>query len=174
MQETAEQYKARILGYLQGKKPMTILTSTPRVIERLVNNVPARTLKIRPESDKWSATEILVHLADSELVFAFRMRLVLGSTGVAIQSFDQDDWAIYSKYRQSEPCKSLRRFKVLREANVELLKTIPNEMWEHYGVHSERGNESIVRMTEMFAGHDLNHLTQLRAHVKRSRPTKKL
>ncbi|HEY6951660.1 MAG TPA: DinB family protein [Bacteroidota bacterium] len=161
MNETAEHYTKRILGYLRGNKPMSVLASTPGSIERLISNVPANRLRIRTEPRRWSAVEILAHLADSELVLAFRLRLILGSNRVAIPAYNQDKWAQFSKYRQTDPQKSLERFKVLREANVDLLRTIPKTMWNYYGMHSERGKETITRMVEMFAGHDRNHIVQL-------------
>ncbi|MGB2866919.1 MAG: DinB family protein [Bacteroidota bacterium] len=167
MSETPEQYTARILSYQQGKKPMAILSATAgKIVKLLMKSRPA-SLKKRSGPDKWSAGEILAHLADSELVFSFRLRLILGSNGTPIQAFDQDVWAKYSQYAKLEPLESFEQFRVLREANVRLLKMIPKGMWDYYGMHSERGKENVVRMTEMFAGHDINHVRQLEGMLRR-------
>lgn len=168
MQETPQQYITRILGYQQGKKPLAVLWATAGKIEKLLKKARSVSLKKRPEPDKWSAGEVLAHLADSELVFSFRLRLVLGSNGTPVQAFDQDVWAKYTQYPKLKPLESFERFKVLRGANVRLLKTIPKEMWDYYGMHSERGREDVVRMTEMFAGHDINHVKQLEGMLKES------
>ena len=166
MQETSQQYITRILGYQQGKKPLAVLRATPLKVARLLKKARPALLKRRPEPEKWSAAEVHAHLADSELVLSFRLRLVLGSNGTAIQAFDQDVWAKFSRYRNLDAHESFERFRMLRESNVRLLKTIPKEMWDYYGMHSERGKETIVRMTEMYAGHDINHLRQLETMLR--------
>ena len=166
MKETPKQYTKRILGYQHGLKPLAVLTSTPRKMGRLIRGVPKQKLARRPGPRRWSAAEILAHLADTELVFGFRMRLILGKSGTPIQAFDQDSWAGYSRYRLHDPRQSLEAFRVLRARNVRLLRFVPKPMHKNFGMHSERGKETITRVTEMMAGHDINHLTQLQRLLK--------
>jgi hypothetical protein len=123
----------------------------------------------RPEPDKWSVAEILAHLADSELVVAWRLRLILTSNGAPIQSYDQDVWATTFNYRRRDPRESLERFRVLRQSNVALLKAAPRNLLENYGMHSERGKETISHLMNLVAGHDLNHLQQIERIVKAPR-----
>jgi len=89
------------------------------------------------------------------------MRLVLGSNGVTIQGFDQDVWAEFSHYAKQDPKVSLNSFLAERERTVRLLKQVPAERWENYGMHTERGKENLHRIAEMMAGHDVNHLRQI-------------
>ena len=166
MQETPQQYTARILGYQQGKKPLTILGGTVKKIERLIKGVAKKKLMTRPEPAKWSVGEILAHLTDTELVSGFRIRLTLGLNGTPIQGFDQDVWAEKFNYRKRDPVKSLQIFGALRENNLALLKSVPKALWENYGLHSERGMETVTRITEMVAGHDINHVMQIEKIVK--------
>ena len=166
MQETPQQYTARILSYQQGKKPLAILGGSVKKIERLIKGVPKKKLMTRPEPGKWSVGEILAHLTDTELVSGFRIRLTLGLNGTPIQGFDQDVWAEKFNYGKRDPAKSFQIFRVLRENNLALLKSIPKPMWENYGVHSERGMETVTRITEMVAGHDINHMKQIEKIVK--------
>jgi len=166
MKETPQEYIRRVLGYLEGKKPMEILASTPRQIARLIQGVSKKKLAKRPAPEKWSVTEILAHLADTELVQGFRLRLILGASGVPIQGFDQDEWARYSDYGKHDPALSLEAFRVTRERTVRLLKSLPRDAWERYGMHSERGKETVTRVTEMMAGHDINHLKAMRGILK--------
>ena len=91
------------------------------------------------------------------------MRLILGTPGTPIQAFDQDAWVTSGHYEKRNPRKSLEQFRVLREANLALLKSLTPEQWKQYGMHSERGQETIERIVLMFAGHDLNHLKQIEA-----------
>jgi hypothetical protein len=89
------------------------------------------------------------------------MRQILGSPGTPIQAFDQDSWAAAGHYEKRDPRKSVELFRVLREANLALLKSLTKEQWKHHGMHSERGEESIEHMVRMYAGHDINHTKQI-------------
>jgi hypothetical protein len=166
MNETPQQYIQRILGYIEGKKPLEILGTAPRKVAALVKGVTRKKLSARPQPDKWSVTEILAHLADVELVQGFRIRRILESNGTPIQGFDQDVWARYSDYAKHDPALSLEAYKVTRERTLRLLKSIPAAMRENYGMHSERGKETVTRVMEMMAGHDINHLDQIRRILK--------
>jgi uncharacterized damage-inducible protein DinB len=166
MKETPQEYIRRIRGYLEGKEPIEVLATTPRQLARLIKGVSKKKLAKRPAQDKWSVTEILAHLADTELVQGFRVRMILGASGVAIQGFDQDEWARYSNYATHDTALSLEAFRVTRERTVRLLKSLPQEAWERYGMHSERGKETVTHVTEMMAGHDLNHLKAIREILK--------
>jgi len=161
MRETPQEYTRRITGYMEGKKPLAVQAATAKKLERLIKRVPAAKLRKRPAPDKWSVSEILAHFADAEIVGGFRMRLILGSPGTAIVAFDQDSWVTSGHYNKRDARKSLEQFRVVREANLALLKSLTPEQWQHYGMHSERGQESIEHMALMFAGHDLNHTRQI-------------
>ena len=163
MQETVEQYKQRIMGYLGDQDPMRVQSKTAGKIERLVKRVPAARLRKRPAPGKWSVVEILAHLADDEIVTGYRMRSILGAPGTPIAAFDQDKWAEAENYAKRDPRMSLRVFVTLREANLALLKSLRAEQWKQFGVHAERGEESIERIVKMMGGHDINHLRQIEA-----------
>ena len=163
MGETPQQYTRRILGYTNDRQPLAVQAATPGKLARLIDGVSTARLRKRPAPEKWSVSEILAHLADGEIVGAFRLRLILGSPGTPIVAFDQDNWVVSGHYDQRHPRKSLEQFRVLREGNLALLKSLTPEQWQHDGVHSERGRESVEQMVRMFAGHDLNHLRQIEA-----------
>jgi hypothetical protein len=161
MNETPQQYMHRVLGYTKGRNPLRVQLETPKRLAQLVHGVPKRTLMRRPRKDKWSVGEVLAHLAETELLFGFRLRMVLSKNGTPIQAMDQEAWARVSKYRTADPDRSLEMFTVLRENNLVLLVSLPRRMWSHYGLHEERGRETVRRMAQMMAGHDLNHLRQV-------------
>ncbi|HUI63345.1 MAG TPA: DinB family protein [Bacteroidota bacterium] len=173
MQETPEQYTERILSYLRGRSPIAVLAASPKKLVRLLKGVPAKRMQIRAQPHRWSVAEILAHIADTELVFGFRLRLTLGASGTTIQAFDQDAWADYAQYARQDPRLSLEAYCILRERNLRLLKSIPKEMWERYGMHTERGKETVTRLSQMVAGHDINHIAQiegiLRSQKRRGR-----
>jgi len=161
MKETAQQYTQRILGYVGDKQPLTVQAATAREIERLIKGVPPDKLRQRPAPDQWSVSEIVAHLADGEIVGAYRMRLILGSPGTPIVAYDQNKWVTSGHYEKRDPQKSLEQFRVLREANLALLESLEPDQWEQYGIHSERGQEAIEQIVRMFTGHDINHLQQI-------------
>jgi hypothetical protein len=161
MTETPQQYTARIMSNLTGQDPLKTQASTPKKIERLVKDVPSAKLRKRPARDKWSVAEIIAHLADAEIVLGFRVRLILGAPGVPIQAFDQDVWAEAGHYEKRSPHASLAQLLAAREANLVLYKSLTPEQWKLWGMHSERGQESVEHIVRMIAGHDLNHLNQI-------------
>jgi uncharacterized damage-inducible protein DinB len=175
MPETPQQYIARIFGYIEGKNPLRVQQSTPQVLARAIKGLDKKRLSKRPAAGKWSIAEILAHLADTELVAGWRMRLILGQNGATIQAFDQDVWASAFNYARRDPKASLQTFTVLRESNLALLKTVPKALWENHGMHQERGKETIAHIVRMFAGHDLNHIRQVEqiASQSRKRPAKR-
>ena len=161
MNETPQQYTQRILSYTEGKKPLEAQAATAKKLERLIKGVPAAKLRKRPAPDKWSVSEILAHLADAEIVGGFRMRFILGAPGMPVTAYDQNAWVTSGHYEKRDPRKSVEQFRVLREANLALLKSLTPDQWKHYGMHSERGQETIEHIVRMFAGHDINHLQQI-------------
>jgi hypothetical protein len=161
MRETVQQYMDRISGLMEGRKPLSVQGATAKKLERLIKGVPAAKLRKRPAPDQWSVSEILAHMADAEIVGGFRMRFILGAPGTPVVAFDQDAWAGSLHYKKRNPGKSLELFRALREGNLAMLKSLKPEQWRHYGMHSERGKETIERIALMFAGHDINHTRQI-------------
>jgi DinB superfamily len=161
MIETPQQYTKRILHYVNGREPMAVQAATAATLDRLIAGVSTADLRTRPAPDRWSVGEIVAHLADAEIVIGYRLRLILGSPGTSIVAYDQDRWVTSGHYDRREPRRSIDLLRVLRAANLALLESLDPEQWTHYGVHSERGQESIEDVVRMTAGHDLNHLQQI-------------
>jgi DinB superfamily len=161
MKETPQEYTKRILANLQGQDPLNVGAGTAKKLDRLIKGVPASRLRKRPVPGKWSVAEILAHLADSEMVRGWRMRHILAAPGSRIQAFDQDVWASTGHYDKRDARKSIELFRVVREANLALLKSLTPEQWRYHGLHEERGEESIEHIVRMYAGHDINHLKQI-------------
>jgi hypothetical protein len=87
--------------------------------------------------------------------------LILGASGTRIQAFDQDAWAVTGKYVERDMQQSLIWFRMLREMNLTLFAGLDVAQWQLYGVHAERGAETIADIAAYYAGHDLNHLRQI-------------
>lgn len=161
MDETPQQYVQRITACVGEQDPLAVQASTAQILERLIAGTPVSDLCTRPAAGRWSVGEIVAHLADAEIVLGFRMRLVLGAPGVAIIAYDQDRWASSGHYETRSASDSVEQFRVLRDANLALLRSLTPDQWAQYGVHSERGHETIEHMVRLAAGHDINHLRQI-------------
>jgi len=164
--ETVEQYRNRMLSNIRGQDPLTVQAATPRKLARLLKGVPKAKLRKRPEPQKWSIHEIMTHMADTEVVYGFRLRLMLGAPGATLIGFDQDVWVTALHYDKRDTATALEQFAALRKATLALLKTIGPEQWKHFGLHMERGEESVELTAKMMAGHDVNHLAQIERILK--------
>lgn len=159
--EHARAYVAAILDLLGDKDPLTVLRATPSALERAIGTTTPDVLA-RPEAPgKWSMREVLAHLADSDVVWAWRLRLILAQDRPQLTGYDQDRWAARLGYRDSDPRDSVAMFSVLRKANLRLLDRAAPEDLQRVGVHVERGEESLAHQTKLYAGHDILHLNQL-------------
>jgi len=156
-------YLARIRDYAQGKEPLELQKQTPVLLEELVAKASDEQLRRRPGKDKWSIGEILAHLAEDEIATAWRYRQMVEHTGLELAGFDQDLWARIGDYASRVPRDSLALFRLLRNANLQFLKRITPEQWECFGIHAERGRITIRDLVVHMAGHDANHVEQIRA-----------
>ncbi len=161
MSETSQQYTQRILNHLGTLDPLNVLESTITRLETLTRTLEKKGLQKESLPAKWTAAQILAHLAEAEIVCAYRYRKVVSTSGESIEAYDQNEWVKNSGSLQSDPYLALSLFQILRKANIAWLKSLTSDQWEHYGIHSQRGKESISQMVRMMAGHDINHLRQM-------------
>jgi hypothetical protein len=175
MAETAQEYTQRILGHTAGDDPLKIQAATPGKLKKLIHGLTPKQMKWQPALGKWSIAEILAHLVDAEIAGSWRMRLSVSASGTALVPFNQDSWAAEFQYQKRDAHHSLETFRVMRENNLAMLKMLPAESWERYGMHQERGKETVARIVQMFAGHDRNHTLQVEqivTQVKQAQPKK--
>jgi len=161
MPDTTE-YIARMRNYSQGKDPLELQEQTPAVLAQLVANASDDQLRTRPGKDKWSIGEILAHLAEDEIATAWRYRQMVEHPGIELAGFDQDLWARIGDYSSRSPHDSLSLFGLLRKANLQFLRGLTPEQWQSSGTHEERGPITIRELAAHMAGHDSNHVEQIR------------
>jgi hypothetical protein len=164
--ETISEYKARINSYHAGTDPLVLQAKAPDTLAALVEGVSTEDLGKRPMPLKWSIREIVAHLADDELVGAYRIRLILSAPGTEIQAFDQDVWARTGRYGTADVKESISVYRLLRRENLKLLRSLNAEEWDMFGVHAERGIESLRDIALYFAGHDINHFLQIESILR--------
>lgn len=160
-------YVRKIDGYRAGGNPVAMMKVAPAKFARAVAGLSAAQMRRRPARGKWSIVEILGHLNDTEVVYGYRIRLSLSQPGATILGYDQAAWTDQLRHRRGNAKRLLDRIGVLREGNLEMVERVPRPYWERYGMHNERGKETVRRTLELVAGHDLNHLDQIRAIRKK-------
>jgi uncharacterized damage-inducible protein DinB len=150
-------------SFVGGRDPIDVIENTSRRLSEVVTKLSSPNLEWRPAPGKWSAREILCHLADCEIAFAFRYRQTLAETHHVIQPFDQEKWA--GMYGALSARAALSAFSSLREWNLALIQNTTPEGMAKKVSHPERGDMTFRTIVETMAGHDLNHLIQRDAIV---------
>ena len=146
-------------SFVGTREAREVVETTPLELHRLAGRIGAARMTAPRAPGKWSARDILSHLADCEIAFGFRLRQVLAEDRHVMQPFDQDKWA--APYPQMDATAALQLFEALRNWNVALLKTVTPEQLEKKTTHPERGDMTFRTIVETMAGHDINHLKQL-------------
>jgi hypothetical protein len=159
--ELRAEYASAVLGLVGDRHAMDVLRETPGALARAVATLTPEKLRTPEAPGKWSIAHVLRHLADSEVVWGWRMRLILAHDRPAITGYDQDLWAERLDYASADPNESLETFVVLRRDNLRLIERATPEDLKRVGVHAERGEESAGYLVRLYAGHDLMHLNQI-------------
>ena len=146
--------------FLDGRPVDDILASTADKIAAYLEVMGHHKATVSPAPGKWSAAEIVCHLADCEMVFGFRLRQTLAEDGPTIQPFDQDKWA--AMYPGVPAALALETFTVLRKWNLRLIRAALPVAASRTVIHPQRGAMTFQTLVETLAGHDLNHMEQLR------------
>jgi len=126
-----------------------------------------------PAPGKWTARQIVAHLADTELVAAERMRRTIAEDTPALMAFDQDRWATALDYSERRMADSLDLLRAVRIANFELLRGLPETAFARRALHSERGEITLMDMLSGFTKHVEHHAKQIekiREKCRESRP----
>ena len=147
--------------YIEGIDVMTSLAETPGRIAALVRGWPRERDEWSHAPGKWTARQVLAHLAQLEMVFSTRLRFALAEDGYRIQPFEQDDWM-----RAETPppaLVSLEVYVALRAMNVALLRSLSAPQRARTAAHPEWGTVDVMWLAAWCAGHELNHLPQVEA-----------
>jgi uncharacterized damage-inducible protein DinB len=156
------EYLTRIRGHVGLQNPLQLQRQAPSILAELIRDASGDRFKTRPSRDKWSIGEILAHLAEDEIATAWRYRQMVEHSGIELNGFDQNFWAQAGGYESRDPQESLALFRLLRGANLQFLEALTTEQWECFGIHTERGRITVRDLAVHMAGHDINHIEQVR------------
>ena len=154
-------YVRALLELLGPRDPLDVMAELLPWIEARLGGVPEPVLKKPEAAGKWSVIEVIQHLADSDLVAGFRIRMVVAEDRPPLQGYDQDRWAREFHYDQVPLPAALDQLRALRTANLRLWTRLTPAQLERVGLHSERGPESAGHILRLMGAHDLVHRRQI-------------
>ena len=159
--EEAAAYTDAVLGLVAQRNPLEVLRSAPAVVRDMISGMRESVLAQPEAPGKWSVREVIAHLADSELVVGWRIRMIMAVEQPELTGVDQDVWAKRLHYNEIDAQRALATYAALREWNLLVFENATAAELERCGVHSERGNESIAHIIRLYAGHDILHQRQI-------------
>src|SRR5262245_60660694 len=135
--EDAKSYTEAIVSLVGSRDPMAILRETPAAMRQGTAGLSAAQLSEPEAPGKWSIRQMLQHLADSELVWGYRLRMVLAHERPPLVGYDQDLWAERLRYAASDVESAFEVWSVLRRADLRLLDGASEADFARVGVHAE-------------------------------------
>ena len=154
-------YVRGLLDVLGRRDPMEVLGELLPWLAERIRGLDDSALR-RPEAPgKWSVIEVIQHLADSDVVFSFRLKMMLTEDRPPLLGYDQDRWAGEVRYREVPLDLALDQLRSMRAANLHVLRRLSPLQLERVGLHSERGPESAGFLLQLMGGHDLVHRRQI-------------
>ena len=144
---------------LGGREPLEAMADTPGRIRELVQCWEDEQFERSYAPGKWTARQVLIHLAQTELALTTRARFALSETGYIAQSFSQDDWMSLDEHAGARA--ALDVYTALRQMNLAMWKSLSAEQRARGFTHPEYGSLTVWWVAAQLAGHDIHHLKQL-------------
>jgi hypothetical protein len=157
----ASGYVRALLDLLGSQDPVAVLGELLPWLDQRIRGVPEAALRRPEKPGKWSAIEVIQHLADSDLVTGYRIRTVLSEDRPPLHGYDQDRWATEFRYRNVALEQAVAQLRGLRTATLALCRNLTSAQLDRVGLHSERGPESTAHILRLMAAHDLVHRRQI-------------
>lgn len=159
-------YVDQTLALLGDRDPVAVLEEMHDWLTSHLDDLEESVLPVAEGPGKWSITQVLAHLADTELAFGWRIRLLLTAERPPLTSFDEAKWVTRFDYASVDPAEAFHAFAMQRSWNMRVYRSITPDELKRVGIHSERGEESVDRVLRMIAGHDLRHRRQITRIIK--------
>jgi uncharacterized damage-inducible protein DinB len=145
-----------------GGPTLDALRSTISDLVALTAHRSVKDLNHSPQRGEWSAAQVVAHMADAEMIYSVRVRMMLTDDNPRLVGYDQDAWAARLSMSDRDVAGSLERFRILRDANLRLYESLESDEWARMGTHEETGLVTIKSTVETLIGHDRTHLDQIR------------
>lgn len=146
---------------LKGRDPFEVQEELVPELRTAIAGMSRKLLATPEAPGKWSVLEVIQHLADAELAYGFRLRMILAHERPPLQGFDQDLWARELRYNQGDVVNALEQLSALRTANLRIFRALDEAQFDRIGIHSEAGPISARMILYILAKHDLTHRRQI-------------
>jgi uncharacterized damage-inducible protein DinB len=144
------------------KKLLEAGEKNPKQVAAAVSGLPEKVMRYKPAEDKWCIQEILGHLADIEIVYAFRLRQMLADKKPVIAPMDQNDWARNLGYLETPAAELIALYGLNRHANLRLLQRLKAGDLDKSAYHPETKQDfTLAQLIERMATHGARHLEQI-------------
>ncbi len=159
--DAAARYVAALLELLGDRDPLAVQRELISRLRELTADLSDRELRLPERPGKWSILQVLDHLADQEIVSAFRLRSVIAESRPPLRGYDQDLWGERLRYGDAPLSEVLEELATARRRSIRLYESLSEEELDRFGVHAERGEESARHLRALMAAHDLVHRRQI-------------
>jgi hypothetical protein len=154
-------YYAAYIKLVEGDDLLAILKKGKRVVSDFLQKIPKSKWDYSYGKEKWTIKEVLVHLIDTERVFAYRALRIARGDKTALSGFEQNDFVDHSSAYKRTPASIIAEYKAVREATIQLFKNLDSESLGHIGKAS-KNPLSALAAGYIIAGHEIHHLTIVR------------
>jgi hypothetical protein len=159
--EAGAAYTSALLAVLGDTDPMGVLRSQTESVMKRIAGLTDRQLDTPEAPGKWSIRQVVEHLADTEMVYGFRSRMIVSHDRPPLQGYDQDLWARTLHSERGHIGETLEELALMRRRNIRFVANLTDAELDRVGLHAERGEESVRRVVALVAAHDLVHLRQI-------------
>ncbi len=137
------------------------------LLEAALAEVPREAWDYKPSPEDWSVHEIIVHMGDSESMAALRVRKLIVEPGSMLMGYEEAKWAGALDYQKQNADDSLQIIRLARQSTFNLLKTLPDEVFEHSVTHPEISEPyTFERWLNIYARHIPDHIEQLQGSIE--------
>jgi hypothetical protein len=144
------------------KSHLEVAERSPERIAATLIGLSKDVLNYKPAPDKWSMLEILAHLADTEIVYGYRIRQIIADKEPTLAPIDQDAWARHLGYNEVQVPEMIALYSLTRRANLRVLRRVRPEELEKSGFHPEYNRQvKLSELVERMAAHGSSHLQQI-------------
>ncbi|MBR9921994.1 MAG: DinB family protein [Bacteroidetes bacterium] len=159
--EESAAYYHTYINLVLGEDPVAHLDTAGREILRFLESIPAAKWDYRYAPGKWTIKEVVMHMIDTERVFAYRALRFGRNDLTELPGFDQDLFVSNAGANNRSAPSLIKEYQHVRDTTMQLLKHLPSEAWQRSGVAS--GHPVSVRaLAYMIGGHELHHLRILK------------
>jgi len=144
---------------------LTAIADGTAKLRAAFEKLPPEARNWKPGPAKWSGVEVVVHTAETDIVYFTRIAFAAAESGKTVPGFDENKWASGLLYNQRSADDAFAAMASVRKLIVGVLRALPADAWERTATHSERGPVTVRSFAEGLANHVDQHVAQLERNL---------